>query len=132
MASLQGKTWSAPIGAILSDVLKRRRRLPKPPFSFLFLVILYTCIGWSGLTYVTLNGPKLFEVKTKQGSRKLSQKIHFPGKVHFFGKGVKNYCFFGTEYTFPEEDTNISSGKHLHSSQKPTRILMRWMSKRLS
>ena len=57
-----GKTWSAPLGTILADVLKQKRKIPKPPFSVVFLVILYICIGWSGLTYVTLNGPKLFEV----------------------------------------------------------------------
>ena len=58
----QGKTWSAPISTILSDVLRQGKKFPKPPFSFWFLVALYVCIGWSGLTYVTLNGPKLFEV----------------------------------------------------------------------
>ena len=57
-----GKTWSAPLSTILCDFLRQKKKLPKPPFSFLFLVILYICIGWSGLTYVTLNGPKLFEV----------------------------------------------------------------------
>ena len=61
-----GKIWSVPL-AIIAGVVKREKKLPKPPLSFLFLVVLYIFMGWSGLTYVTLNGPKLFEVDCKCG-----------------------------------------------------------------
>ena len=60
-----GKTWSVPLASIAADVVKGKKKLPEPPLSFVFLVLLYICIGWSGLTYVTLNGPKLFEVTDK-------------------------------------------------------------------
>ena len=57
-----GKTWSVPLASIVADFVKGKKKLPEPPLSFVFLVLLYICIGWSGLTYVTLNGPKLFKV----------------------------------------------------------------------
>ena len=59
----RGNNWSVPLHTIMNDVVTRKRRLPRPPFSFVFLVVLYTCTGWSGLTYITLNGPKMFQVK---------------------------------------------------------------------
>ena len=54
-----GKTWSEPLTTIFENII--RGRIPKPPFSFVFLFILYLFIGWSGLTFITLNGPKLFQ-----------------------------------------------------------------------
>ena len=58
-----GNNLSAPLRTILTDVVTQKKRLPRPPFSFAFLVVLYTCIGWSGFTSISLNGPKLFQVK---------------------------------------------------------------------
>jgi len=55
-----GKTWSVPLQNILSDTIKGKRKPPKLPFSFIFLAILFSFIGWSGITYIALNGPKLF------------------------------------------------------------------------
>ena len=59
----RGNNWSVPLHKIVTDMVTRKRKIPKPPFSFAFLVVLYICIGWSGLTYITLNGPKIFQVK---------------------------------------------------------------------
>ena len=58
----KGNNWSVPLQTIVTDVVTRKRRIPRPPFSFAFLVVLYTATGWSGLTYITLNGPQLFQV----------------------------------------------------------------------
>ena len=58
----RGNNWSVPLRTIVVDVMTHKRKIPRPPFSFTFLVVLYTCTGWSGLTYITLNGPKIFEV----------------------------------------------------------------------
>ena len=58
----KGNNWSLPLQIIVTDVVTRKRRIPRPPFSFAFLVVLYTATGWSGLTYITLNGPQLFQV----------------------------------------------------------------------
>ena len=60
-----GKTWSVPVGEIVDDAVRRRRRLPKPPFSFLFLSVLFAFVGWSGFSYLALNGPEVFEVISK-------------------------------------------------------------------
>ena len=57
-----GNNWSVPLQTIVTDVVTRKRRIPRPPFSFVFLAALYTSTGWSGLTYITLHGPKLFQV----------------------------------------------------------------------
>ena len=46
-----------------TEVVTQKRRLPRPPTSFAFLFILNACIGWSGLAYIALNGPKIFQVK---------------------------------------------------------------------
>ena len=59
-----GRTWSTPVGEIMNDAVKRRRRLPKPPFSFLFLSVLFAFLGWSGFSYLALNGPEVFEVSS--------------------------------------------------------------------
>ena len=59
----KGNNWSVPLQTIVTDVVSRKRRIPRPPFSFAFLAALYTATGWSGLTYITLHGPKLFQVK---------------------------------------------------------------------
>ena len=59
----EGKTWSVPLQNIVSDTIKRKRKPPKLPFSFIFLAILFFFIGWSGITYIALNGPKLFTVR---------------------------------------------------------------------
>ena len=74
-SSEMGKTWSVPLATVVADAVKGRTKLPEPPLSFVFLVILYICIGWSGLTYVTLNGPKLFKVTCKS---KTLAHIHSP------------------------------------------------------
>ena len=58
-----GKTWSVPMSEIVDDAIKRKRRLPKPPFSFLFLSILFALVGYSGFSYLALNGPEVFEVR---------------------------------------------------------------------
>ena len=58
-----GKTWSVPVVEIVDDAVKRRRGLPKPPFSFLFLSVLFAFVGWSGFSYLALNGPEVFEVE---------------------------------------------------------------------
>ena len=62
-----GKTWSVPVAEIVDDAVKRRRRLPKPPFSFLFLSVLFAFVGWSGFSYLALNGPEVFEVRSEMG-----------------------------------------------------------------
>ena len=62
----RGNNWSVPLHSIVTDMVTRKRKLPRPPFSFEFLVVLYTCSGWSGMTYITLNGPNIFEVKCYQ------------------------------------------------------------------
>ena len=54
------RKWSEPLGNTLADLVKGRQKIPKPPFSFTFLFIQYLFIGWSGMLYITLNGPKLF------------------------------------------------------------------------
>ena len=59
----EGKTWSVPLKKILSDVIMRRRKPPQLPFSFIFLIILFFFIGWSGIHYIALNGPKVFAVR---------------------------------------------------------------------
>ena len=58
-----GKTWSVPLQDIVSDTIKMKKKPPKLPFSFIFLSILFSFIGWSGITYIALNGPKLFTVR---------------------------------------------------------------------
>ena len=58
-----GNNWSIPLRTIVVDVVTYKRKLPRPPFSFTFLVVLYLCLGWCGLPYIALNGPKIFEVK---------------------------------------------------------------------
>ena len=56
-----GETWSEPLTTIFENIIRGRKKIPRLPFSFVFLFILYLCIGWSGLTFITLNGPKLFQ-----------------------------------------------------------------------
>ena len=58
-----GKNWSEPLQNIVSDIIKGKRKPPKLPFSFIFLATLFSFIGWSGITYIALNGPKLFTVR---------------------------------------------------------------------
>ena len=48
---------------ILNSVVKCKARPPKLPFSFLFLSILFIFIGWTGITYIALNGPIIFRVR---------------------------------------------------------------------
>ena len=61
--SNQGKTWSVPLETIATDAIKKKKKPPKLPFSFMFLAILFSFIGWSGITYIALNGPRLFIVR---------------------------------------------------------------------
>ena len=55
-------TWSLPMREIINDILKCKKKLPKFPFSFLFLSILFALIGWTGITFIALNGPRIFKV----------------------------------------------------------------------
>ena len=62
MNSTRAKDWSVPVKNIVADVLRGKRSPPTPPFSFVFLFILFVLIGWSGFTHLTLNATSLFEV----------------------------------------------------------------------
>ena len=55
-------TWSLPMREIVSDILKCKKKPPTFPFSFIFLSILFAFIGWTGITFIALNGPKIFKV----------------------------------------------------------------------
>ena len=54
--------WSLPMRELLRDILRCKKRPPKFPFSFLFLSILFAFIGWTGITFIALNGPRIFKV----------------------------------------------------------------------
>ena len=43
--------------------MKKKRRLPELPFSFYFLSLLFLFVGWSGFSYIALNGPRVFMVR---------------------------------------------------------------------
>ena len=58
-----GRNWSVPLGEIMNDSMKKKKRLPKLPFAFYFLSILFFFVGWSGFSYIALNGPRVFMVK---------------------------------------------------------------------
>ena len=58
-----GRNWSVPMGEIVDDSMKKKRRLPELPYSFYFLSILFFFVGWSGFSYIALNGPRVFMVK---------------------------------------------------------------------
>ena len=68
--------WSVSLHSIMTDVVSEKRNLPKPPFSFTFLVILHICIGWSGFTHITLNGPNIFRVKYHHQTHSSHSSIH--------------------------------------------------------
>ena len=54
--------WSLPMREIIKDICKCKKRPPRVPFSFLFLSILFAFIGWTGITFIALNGPRIFKV----------------------------------------------------------------------
>ena len=58
-----GKTWSVSVADIVDGAVKRRS-IPRPPFSFLFLSVLFAFVGWSGFSYLALNGPEVFEARS--------------------------------------------------------------------
>ena len=57
------KNWSLPMSEVVFESMKKKKRLPELPFSFYFLSILFFFVGWSGFSYIALNGPRVFMVR---------------------------------------------------------------------
>ena len=58
----QDRNWSLPMNEIVFKSMKKKKMLPELPFSFYFLSVLFFFVGWSGFSYIALNGPKVFMV----------------------------------------------------------------------